>query len=139
MIVYKIRGDGVFDGQVELPDGPTIPPGHTWAAPPPIPPGSHAVMKGAWKIVAGEAPPYTPPPPPPPEAVTPLQMRRALLQQGLLDDVAAFVEASPLETRLAWEYAVEIRRDDAMLNEAASALGKTSAEVDDLFRLAATF
>ncbi len=70
--------------------------------------------------------------------VTPLQIRRALLQQGLLDDVTAFVEAADLETRMAWEYAVQIDRDNALIAAAADAIGASPADVDDLFRLAAT-
>ena len=71
--------------------------------------------------------------------VSPLQMRRALRQQGLADAVAAYVAAQDADTQDAWEYAVEIRRTDALIVQAASALGKTEAEIDDLFRLAATF
>jgi hypothetical protein len=69
--------------------------------------------------------------------VTPLQLRRALRQQGLADAVAAYVAAQDADTQDAWEYAVEIRRTDALIVQAASALGKTEAEIDDLFRGAA--
>lgn len=71
-------------------------------------------------------------------SVTPLQIRRALLQQGLLDDVTAFVEAADLETRMAWEYAVQIDRSNALIAAAAASIGATDADVDELFRLAAT-
>lgn len=71
-------------------------------------------------------------------SVTPVQMRLALLRQGLLDDVTAFVEAADLETRMTWEYAVRIDRDNALIAAAAEAIGATPADVDDLFRLAAT-
>lgn len=71
-------------------------------------------------------------------SVTPLQIRRALLAQSLLDDVTAFVEQADLETRMAWEYAVQIDRDNALIEAAAEAIGATPADVDDLFRLAAT-
>lgn len=139
-IVYRIRPDGVFDGAVEVPDGPAIPSGHTRTEPPPTPDGHYAVMRAGWELVAGEAPSWPPPPPPPPvpSSVTPLQIRRALLQQGLLDDVQAFVEAADLETRMAWEYAVQIDRNNALIAACATALGKTDAEIDDLFRFAAT-
>lgn len=70
--------------------------------------------------------------------VTPLQIRRALLRRGLLDDVTAFVEGGDLETRMAWEYAVQIDRSNALIAAAADAIGATPADVDDLFRLAAT-
>lgn len=71
-------------------------------------------------------------------SVTPLQIRRALLAQGLLDEVQAFVEASDLETRMAWEYAVQIDRSNALIAAAADAIGATAEDVDGLFRLAAT-
>ena len=71
-------------------------------------------------------------------SVTPLQIRRALLQQGLLDDVTAFVEAADLETRMAWEYAVQIDRTNALIAAAAASIGTTDEDVDELFRLAAS-
>lgn len=71
--------------------------------------------------------------------VTPLQIRRALLQQGLLDEVQAFVEAADLETRLSWEYAVQIDRNNALIAAAAQSIGATDEDTDNLFRLAATF
>lgn len=138
MLVYRIRPDGVFDGEVELPDGPAIPPFHTRTAPPPIPANHHAVMHAGWEIVPGEAPPYVPPPPPPPEVVSPLQMRRALRAEGLYDAVTAYVAQQDADTQDAWEYATEIRRTDALITQAAAALGKSETEVDDLFRLAAS-
>lgn len=70
--------------------------------------------------------------------VTPLQIRRALLQQGLLDDVTAFVESADLETRMAWEYAVQIDRNNELIAAAAASIGTTDEDVDELFRLAAT-
>jgi hypothetical protein len=56
MIIYRFRrGDHVFEGVVEVPDGPTIPPFHTRAAPPEKD-GFHAVMRGGWMLVEGPAP-----------------------------------------------------------------------------------
>lgn len=71
-------------------------------------------------------------------SVTPLQIRRALLRVGLLDDVTAFVEAADLETRMAWEYAVQIDRNNELIAAAAASIGTTDEDVDELFRLAAT-
>lgn len=70
--------------------------------------------------------------------VSPLQIRRALLQKSLLDAVTAFVDQADLETRMAWEYAVQIDRSDALIAAAAANISATEADVDDLFRLAAT-
>jgi hypothetical protein len=66
MKLYKFReSDGVYNGEVEVPDAPTIPKWHT-LQPPPIQDGYYAVMRGGWKLVAGEIPPepepYFPPP-----------------------------------------------------------------------------
>ena len=64
MIVYKFRADGVYAGSVELPDGPTIPPYHTWS-PPPEKDGFYAVMRNGWVLVEGAAPPEPEPAPVP--------------------------------------------------------------------------
>jgi hypothetical protein len=94
---------------------------------------------GVWWQTWRLEPAPLPDDPPVPASVTPLQMRRALLAQGLLDDVEAFVQSADLETRIAWEYAVQIDRDNALIAACAAAIGSTETEVDDLFRLAASF
>jgi hypothetical protein len=73
-----------------------------------------------------------------PSSVSPLQARRALRQQGLLDKVTAAVAAATPDLQDAWSYAGEIRRDSAALKQVATQLGLTSSAIDDLFRLAAT-
>jgi hypothetical protein len=73
-----------------------------------------------------------------PSVVTPYQMRRALRQIGLRDQVESFVNSQDEATQDAWHYALEVRRDNAILLAGATALGKTSADIDNLFRLAAT-
>lgn len=56
MIAYKFRKlDMVYDGPVELPDGPTIPRFHTRQAPPEKA-GHYAVMNGRWRLVEGKKP-----------------------------------------------------------------------------------
>lgn len=77
--------------------------------------------------------PPVPEPPAVPVSISPLQARRALLAAGLLDDVEAALAEAPRETQLAWEYAVEVRRDDPMLFSVAAALGLTAGQVDALF------
>lgn len=71
-------------------------------------------------------------------SVSPLQIRRALRQAGLFEAVSAFVASADDDVRDAWEYAVQIDRTDPLIVGAAEALGVTDAQVDDLFRLAAT-
>lgn len=75
---------------------------------------------------------------PVPEAVTPVQFRRALRRASLYDAVAAYVATQDADTQDAWEYAVSIPRDDALVARAAAELGQSDEQVDDLFRLAAT-
>lgn len=75
---------------------------------------------------------------PVPIAVTPLQMRRALRIAGLKAGIDTFLAQAGEEAEEAWEYAVEIRRDDVLVNMAATALNKSPEELDDLFRLAAS-
>ena len=79
-----------------------------------------------------------PPPPVVPQSVTPLQARRALLAAGLLDDVEAYVALQDQAVRLAWDYALEVRRDNAIIVAAAAALGWSAQQLDQLFIQAAT-
>lgn len=75
---------------------------------------------------------------PVPQIVTPLQARRALRQTGRLAAITESLESAGEETREAWEYATEIRRDDPILAGMAASLGMTGEQIDDLFRLAVT-
>jgi len=95
--------------------------------------------RAAWGLVEvpEPAPPVTPAPPAVPGSVTPRQARLALLAAGKLDAVEAAVNAGPAATRIAWEYGLEIRRDDQLVVDLAAALNLSDAEVDDLFRAAA--
>jgi len=71
---------------------------------------------------------------PVPETITPLQARRALRAADLLDAVNAWIATQPDDAQEAWEYCVEVRRDDALIAGAQEGLGLTSEQVDDLFR-----
>ena len=74
-----------------------------------------------------------------PQLVTVRQAKLALLQAGLLDDVEAAIAASDNRAaQIEWEYATEFRRDWPALVAMQSVLGLTDAQIDDLFRLAAT-
>jgi len=76
---------------------------------------------------------------PVPAEVTPLQMRRALNTAGLRGTVENAVALADQDARDAWEFASVIRRDDPILAAMSAALGKTPAEIDGLFILAASF
>jgi hypothetical protein len=51
--------------------------------------------------------------------------------------VSAWIGAQPDEVQEAWEYCVEVRRDNALIAGAQAALGLTEAQIDALFRTAA--
>jgi len=70
--------------------------------------------------------------------VTPWQIRKALNASGLRATIEGAVAASSQEVKDAWEYALEFRRDNPLIEGLAVSLGKTSEELDDLFRLAAS-
>lgn len=108
-------------------------------------------MPGLMAAVAGEGigwsydgQTFTPPPAPPsqppqvPLAVSKAQGKAALIVAGLWSAVLAYVAAiaDPTDKALA-EVALndtqEWRRDSLFLNSAASALGLTSAQLDQLF------
>ncbi len=69
--------------------------------------------------------------------ITPLQARRALRAAGLLGAVSAYMATQSEEAQEAWEYCVEVRRDDPMILGAGAALGVGEAQMDGLFRTAA--
>ncbi len=71
-----------------------------------------------------------------PATITALQARRALRAAGLLAVVSAWIGAQPDELQEAWEYCVEVRRDNALIAGAQAALGLTEAQIDALFQTA---
>jgi hypothetical protein len=74
---------------------------------------------------------------PVPESVTAGQFIRALDNVGLLGQVDAVVaRADPLTKRL-WARASTFPRKDPMIEAVAGALGKSSTDLDNIFRLAA--
>lgn len=75
---------------------------------------------------------------PVPEHVSPLQIRKALRQQGLKSAIDQYVATLSEEAQEEWEYATQIERRHPLIVAAATLLNKTEAEVDDLFRLAAS-
>lgn len=74
----------------------------------------------------------------PPPTVTARQGRLALLSVGLLDDIEAAIEQMPREVQITWEYATEFTRDWPLLTAAATEIGLTEEQIDNLFMHAAT-
>lgn len=78
---------------------------------------------------------------PVPEAVTPWQIRKAInATPGLRAQIEALLASpeTPLDVKDGWVVATEWRRDDPVLLAMATQLGMDDAEIDALFRLAAT-
>lgn len=74
---------------------------------------------------------------PVPQVVTPRQARLALLGAGLLNIVNAAVATADAQAQIDWDYALEIRRDNALIASIAEQLNLTEQDVDNLFRTAA--
>ncbi len=68
-----------------------------------------------------------------PKSITPRQCRLVLMAQGLLAQVEEMIVSQDEATRITWEYALEFRRDDPLLNALAQNLGLTDAQIDEFF------
>lgn len=85
-----------------------------------------------------------PVPEPVPQAVSNQQLRLALIDAGIMPSaILAQLQAMPAgaakeKALAAWEYANEFRRDHPLVAALSAQLGLTSAQVDGLFRAAAT-
>lgn len=64
--------------------------------------------------------------------LTPRQARWVLLDEGLLDAVEDIVKLNR-KYEIYWEYATEIRREDTILLQLATALGITDEKLDEMF------
>ena len=84
--------------------------------------------------------PEPPPPGPPvvPASITPRQCRLLLLNKGLLASVTAVIAQQNEDVRITWEYALEFRRDDPLINQLAPVLNFTQEMLDQFFIEAAT-
>lgn len=72
------------------------------------------------------------------QPVTRRQIKLALLEMGILDNALSWIGGASRATQIEWEDALELRRDHPMWSVAAAALGKTEADIDNLFALATT-
>ena len=73
-----------------------------------------------------------------PQVVSRAQFILALLQLDLLDDVEAAIDAADRATQINYRERLEFERSFPLVTTMAQALGKSDAEVDALFMLAAT-
>lgn len=72
-------------------------------------------------------------PEPVPDVVSARQLKRALLDAGLLDAIDFWVTTQSRAVQLDWATAGEYRRDHPMLTAAAGSFGLSAAQVDALF------
>ena len=113
--------------------------------PPACDEGQRAVFDGmAWGVEAipQPDPPPAEPTPTVPDVVTMRQARLALLQNGMLTQVNTAVANMPGTAgdaaRIEWEFSSTVERNRPLVQSLIGALGLTEAQLDDLFRLAAT-
>jgi hypothetical protein len=90
------------------------------------------VNKAVVQLTVGEIREMTPPP----AVISMRQARLALRQVNLLAVVDAAVLTMADETKISWEYSTEVDIANPLVLAMKSALGWTSAELEDLFILA---
>ena len=71
--------------------------------------------------------------------VTMRQARLALKEQGLLATVESNISQMPEDAQIEWEYAAQVDRTSSLVSTLGAALGLTKVQLDELFKLAATF
>ncbi len=86
-------------------------------------------------LAAGGVPYPADPQPEPVIIVSPYQARVALLNANLLDTVEGAINTKGGAVKIKWEYAAEVRSDDADLLELATELG-IAAQIPALFAAA---
>ncbi len=90
-------------------------------------------------FVNGSFVPQVDPPAPIPTTLRPYAMRMALLHFNLLDSVQQAVTLAGGQTLLAWEYALEFKRADPMVQGLAAQLQLSEAELDAIYTKGAEY
>ena len=93
-------------------------------------PPFEGVENGKWMIRTAPVEPSVP------QYVTARQARLALLQVGLLSNVASVIANSSTEVQITWEYATEWDRKDPYIISIGTNLGLSNTEIDQLFIVA---
>ena len=65
--------------------------------------------------------------------LTPRQANLILLYGGFLDEVETWIAGQSRQVQIDWSKATEIRRDWPLINDAATDLGFTEAQLDEFF------
>lgn len=99
-----------------------------------VPPAYDPATAGCfWRGAAWEIVVATPEAAPVPKAISMRQARLALLAAGLLDTVNTGIKAMPQAAQIEWEFASEVRRDNALISTLATALNLSSSALDAMF------
>jgi hypothetical protein len=73
-----------------------------------------------------------------PKSISAWQIRKALNQLNLRNDVETAIASGSQDLKDAWQFASSFDYGNPLINELAIALGKDQADIDQLFMLAAT-
>lgn len=128
--MYRIN---TVNGAIHCPDG--------WICHPPYDDEdlSHYLEYSEW-VQLGNSPDYfeEEPATPVPDKVTRFQVRAALYNEGLLNQVESIMQdqSTPMLAKLAWQDAQEFDRDSNLVFQIGILLGLDSNKIDDLFRKA---
>lgn len=123
---YALMQNGVVGNVVEQESMPTVP-GEWVACPAEVGPG-YAFNGSAW----------LPPSALVPAVVSPRQFKQALSRIGLRAAVESAVAAADQDTQDWYRESTEFQRHNPVLVSMGTAMGKTAADIDALFVLAAT-
>jgi hypothetical protein len=91
----------------------------------------------AW-LAEGNTPEPADPTTPQPIIVSPRQIKQALDQVGLYDDVEAAIAAGDRQLKIWWSDATSFESNHPMVVSMAAGLGVTEQQLTDLFNLAKT-
>lgn len=91
-----------------------------------------------WREMTYQTPPEIASPVIVPQVVSRAQFILALLQIGLLDEVEAAIEAADRATQINYKERLEFERGFPLIATMAQVMGKTDAEIDQVFILAST-
>jgi len=86
----------------------------------------------------GPIAPYVAPPPVIPNVVTMRQAKLALLQQNLLNSINTAIDQAGEAAKIEWQYATEVKRNNALVQAISAQLNLTEQQIDELFTLAAS-
>lgn len=122
---YALMSNGVVINVVDQGTPPTIP-GEWLACPGHV--GPRYTYDGTdWREPAASVP----------QSVTPRQFRQALTRAGLRVAVESFIASADQDTKDWYEFSNSFERQNSVLIAAAHGLGKSDADIDALFVLAA--